>query len=127
MGRPSAVVLLTLGLLAGLAQALSLASPWSGAPLWWLQLLALAGLVSLVARSHSWRQAALLGFFRSILEIGIQDDVRQGTCRLRGRLRCLLRRALRCRGAGHGLHGRNARRRTERHVRRACGKRATAA
>ena len=66
MGRPSAVVLLTLALLAGLAQALSLASPWSGAPLWWLQLLALAALVTLVDRSRSWRQAALVGWLFGI-------------------------------------------------------------
>ena len=31
--------------LAGLAQAASIAAPWNGQPLWWLQLLSLAALV----------------------------------------------------------------------------------
>ena len=66
MRRPTGWLLLTLALLAGLAQALSLASPWSGAPLWWLQLLALAALVTLVDRSRSWQQAALVGWLFGI-------------------------------------------------------------
>ena len=52
---------LALGLLAGLAQAASLAAPGSGAPLWWLQLPALAVLVALLDRSRSPRSAAALG------------------------------------------------------------------
>ena len=47
--------------LAGLAQALALAAPGTGAPLWWLQLLALALLVALLEKSHSVRQAGALG------------------------------------------------------------------
>ena len=52
---------LALALLAGLAQAMSLAAPGSGAPLWWLQLPALAVLVTLLDRSHSAVSAAALG------------------------------------------------------------------
>ena len=44
---------LALALLAGLVQAASLAVPGSGAPLWWLQLPALAVLVALLDRSPS--------------------------------------------------------------------------
>jgi apolipoprotein N-acyltransferase len=49
-------------LLTGLAQALSIALPSSGQPLWWLQLLSLAGLAWLVLRERSWRRAAVLGW-----------------------------------------------------------------
>ena len=52
---------LALALLAGLAQAASLAAPGSGAPLWWLQLPALAVLVALLDRSPSPLSAAALG------------------------------------------------------------------
>jgi apolipoprotein N-acyltransferase len=51
--------------LAGLAQAASIAAPWNGRPLWWLQLLSLAALVwqldALRVRTGarpSWRSAA---------------------------------------------------------------------
>ena len=49
-------------LLAGYAQAVSIAAPWSGAPLWWLQILSLAVLVALVQRAASVKSAALLGW-----------------------------------------------------------------
>lgn len=49
-------------LLLGYAQAVSIAAPWSGEPLWWLQMLSLAGLVWLMDRSASAGQAALLGW-----------------------------------------------------------------
>jgi apolipoprotein N-acyltransferase len=47
---------------AGVAQALSLALPWSGAPQWWLQILSLAVLAWLVRAPTPWRQAAGLGW-----------------------------------------------------------------
>jgi apolipoprotein N-acyltransferase len=53
---------LAFALLAGLAQAASIAAPWSGQPQWWLQLIAMATLVWLLNRSGSVKQAALLGW-----------------------------------------------------------------
>ncbi len=53
-------ILLAAGL--GGAQALSLANPFNGQPLWWLQLLSMAGLFALVERAATPRQAALLGW-----------------------------------------------------------------
>lgn len=47
---------------AGLLQALSLAWPAGGQPLWWLQLLSLAGLAGLLQRAASWKGAAFLGW-----------------------------------------------------------------
>jgi apolipoprotein N-acyltransferase len=47
---------------AGVLQALSLAWPGSGQPLWWLQLLSLATLGGLLRRQPSWRGAALLAW-----------------------------------------------------------------
>jgi len=47
---------------AGLLQALSLAWPGTGQPLWWLQLLSLATLGGLLRRQASWRGAAALGW-----------------------------------------------------------------
>ena len=50
--------------LAGLAQAASIAWPWGGQPLWWLQLISLGLLVWLLDRVRSdgqpsaWRRAA---------------------------------------------------------------------
>lgn len=63
-------LLIALGFgVAGLAQAASIAAPWGGQPLWWLQLISLAGLVWQLdalrapARSRSaWRGAALGGW-----------------------------------------------------------------
>ena len=49
-------------LLAGLAQALSLAWPGSGAPQWGLQLASLAALAWLLQPAISWRRAAVLGW-----------------------------------------------------------------
>ena len=54
--------LLALALVAGLLQAASIAAPWSGQPLWWLQLVSLATLAWLVQQAPSWRRAALLGW-----------------------------------------------------------------
>lgn len=51
-----------MALLAGLAQAASLALPWSGAPLWWLQLASLAALAWLVRPGTPRRSAATLGW-----------------------------------------------------------------
>ncbi|MDP9920923.1 apolipoprotein N-acyltransferase [Variovorax boronicumulans] len=52
--------------LAGVAQALSIAWPGDGRPLWWLQLLSLAGLVWLLdglrAQGAGWRRAGLHGW-----------------------------------------------------------------
>ncbi|MBX9832066.1 MAG: apolipoprotein N-acyltransferase, partial [Burkholderiaceae bacterium] len=54
-----------LAVAAGLAQAASLAWPWSGEALWWLQLVSMAVLAWLV-RPHAhqaigWRRGALMG------------------------------------------------------------------
>ena len=49
-------------LLAGLAQALSIAAAWDGHPLWWLQVASLAALAWLVQRATSWQRAGLLGW-----------------------------------------------------------------
>ena len=46
--------------LAGIAQAGSIAAPWSGQPQWWLQLASLAVLAFLLQRSPTWKHAALL-------------------------------------------------------------------
>ncbi len=54
--------LVLLSLLAGYAQASSIAAPWNGQPLWWLQIMSLAGLVMLLDRAASPKQAALLSW-----------------------------------------------------------------
>ena len=55
-----------LSLLAGYAQAVSIAAPWQGTlggqPLWWLQILSLAALVILLDRARTPKQAALLAW-----------------------------------------------------------------
>jgi apolipoprotein N-acyltransferase len=51
-----------LALLAGLAQAASIAVPRSGQPLWWLQLASLALLAALLQAAPGWRRAAALGW-----------------------------------------------------------------
>lgn len=61
-GMQSSVVLGVLSLLAGYAQAVSIATPWGGQPLWWLQMLSIAALVMLLERSATAKQAALLGW-----------------------------------------------------------------
>ncbi|MBO9652516.1 MAG: apolipoprotein N-acyltransferase [Variovorax sp.] len=52
--------------LAGLAQAVSIAAPWNGRPLWWLQLLSLIALVwqleALRQAGGTWRRGAFLGW-----------------------------------------------------------------
>ncbi len=49
-------------LAAGLLQAASIAAPWDGQPLWWLQILSLSTLVALLSRAGSVRAAAVLGW-----------------------------------------------------------------
>ncbi len=53
-------------LLAGYAQAISIAAPWEGTlggqPLWWLQILSLAALVMLLDRAATAKQAAVLAW-----------------------------------------------------------------
>jgi apolipoprotein N-acyltransferase len=51
-----------IALLAGGAQALSIAAPWDGQPLWWLQVISLAILAWLAQNAASWPRAALLGW-----------------------------------------------------------------
>jgi apolipoprotein N-acyltransferase len=46
--------------LAGAAQAASIAAPWNGQPQWWLQLLSLAVLAGLLPRQAAARHAALV-------------------------------------------------------------------
>lgn len=55
-----------LALLSGLAQALSLAVPGSGQPLWWLQILSLAALARVLLGAGNARRAALLGWLFAI-------------------------------------------------------------
>ena len=62
MTRLATVIALALALLAGVAQALSIAFPATGQPLWWLQLLSLAVLAWLLHGARSWRRATLLGW-----------------------------------------------------------------
>ena len=51
-----------LAILAGLAQAASMAAPWDGQPVWWLQILSLSALVVLLQRAATWKNAGLLGW-----------------------------------------------------------------
>ena len=51
-----------IAVLAGLAQAMSIAAPWDGQPQWWLQLLSLGVLAWLVQREQPRRSAFLLGW-----------------------------------------------------------------
>ncbi len=53
---------LALSICAGLAQACSIAAPWNGQPVWWLQLLSLAVLAWQIGRCTSWTGAALRGW-----------------------------------------------------------------
>lgn len=48
--------------LAGVAQALAIATPWDGQPLWWLQILSLAVLVGLLQREVGAGRGFLLGW-----------------------------------------------------------------
>ncbi len=51
-----------LSLLAGLAHAASITTPWDGQPLWWLELLALGLLTRLLDGRAGWQRAAWLGW-----------------------------------------------------------------
>jgi apolipoprotein N-acyltransferase len=53
---------LLISLLAGLAHAVSMAAPWDGQPVWWLQLLALGLLAWQLGKCASPRQGAWLGW-----------------------------------------------------------------
>ena len=50
-------------LLAGCLQAVSIATPWNGQPLWWLQLAALGLLAWQIDRASDWRRAAWQGWW----------------------------------------------------------------
>jgi apolipoprotein N-acyltransferase len=58
----ASLVLSAIALLAGLAQAVSIAAPWDGQPQWWLQMASLGVLAWLLQRSPSRRQSAWLGW-----------------------------------------------------------------
>lgn len=62
MRRLSTAIAFALALLAGVAQALSIAFPSTGQPLWWLQLLSLAALAWTLCEAPTWRRGALLGW-----------------------------------------------------------------
>lgn len=55
----SAALPWVLAAVAGLAQAISIATPWSGQPLWWLQVASLAVLAGCIARPASLRAVFL--------------------------------------------------------------------
>ncbi|KQT09278.1 apolipoprotein N-acyltransferase [Ramlibacter sp. Leaf400] len=55
----SAALPWVLAAVAGLAQAISIATPWSGQPLWWLQVASLAVLAGCIARPASLRSVFL--------------------------------------------------------------------
>ncbi len=60
---PRLAVQVLVAVVAGLAQAASLALPWNGEPQWWLQIASLAVLAWQVRLpSSTWRRGALLGF-----------------------------------------------------------------
>jgi apolipoprotein N-acyltransferase len=48
--------------LAGIGQAMSIASAWDGQPQWWLQLASLAVLFGVIRRTPSWKQSAIAGW-----------------------------------------------------------------
>jgi len=51
-----------IALLAGMAQAVSIAAPWNGEPQWWLQLFSLAVLAWLLQRAATWRESAAVAW-----------------------------------------------------------------
>lgn len=61
--RPAALIV---AIVAGLAQACSIAAPWNGQSQWWLQIVSLAVLAGLLQRSPSWRGAALIGWLFAV-------------------------------------------------------------
>jgi apolipoprotein N-acyltransferase len=63
---PNRALPFALAVLAGIAQALSIAFPANGAPLWWLQLLSLGALAWLLQRTSSWRVAALTAWLFAV-------------------------------------------------------------
>jgi apolipoprotein N-acyltransferase len=63
LGAGTALAISAVGAVAaGFAHACSVAAPWNGQPLWWLQIIALACLVALVQRAPSVKNAALMGW-----------------------------------------------------------------
>nr|WP_082753277.1 apolipoprotein N-acyltransferase [uncultured Acidovorax sp.] len=69
-GRPQAAERAkryALTVVAGAAQAWSIASPWDGQPSWWLQLLSLAALAFLLERSRSVATAFVLGWLFALI------------------------------------------------------------
>jgi apolipoprotein N-acyltransferase len=56
------IALAAIALVAGIAQAMSIAAPWNGQPQWWLQLLSLAALAAILQRSTTWKRAGLAGW-----------------------------------------------------------------
>jgi apolipoprotein N-acyltransferase len=56
------IALAAIALVAGIAQAVSIAAPWNGQPQWWLQLLSLAALAAILQRSDTWKRAGLAGW-----------------------------------------------------------------
>ena len=65
LAGPRLALQVPLAVAAGLAQAAALAWPWSGQPLWWLQLLSMAVLAWLVRpradEAVGWRRGSLVG------------------------------------------------------------------
>ncbi|MGE4242160.1 MAG: apolipoprotein N-acyltransferase [Ramlibacter sp.] len=57
-------------LLAGLAQAGAIASPWDGQPQWWLQILALSALAAVLQRAAGAREGAALAWVFAIAWLG---------------------------------------------------------
>lgn len=58
-----------IAVLAGLVQAASLATPWDGQPLWWLQLVAQSALVWRLMAAGSTRQAATLAWLFGVASL----------------------------------------------------------
>jgi apolipoprotein N-acyltransferase len=56
------IALAAIALVAGIAQAVSIAAPWNGQPQWWLQLLSLAALADVIQRGLTWKLAGLAGW-----------------------------------------------------------------
>ncbi|TFY99472.1 apolipoprotein N-acyltransferase [Ramlibacter rhizophilus] len=70
MGRPASWTPWALAVLAGVGQAVSIAAPWNGQALWWLQLLSMALLVALLERQPSGVRAGLLGWLFATCWLG---------------------------------------------------------